>query len=68
VHTGVDVHEQAPHAQLELHVSVPYMLHCMVACGVHVPCPLQLPLDFQLPVESHDCVSVPQLPHDTGFV
>jgi hypothetical protein len=68
VHTGVDAHEQAPQAQLELHVSVPYMLHCMVAWGVQTPCPAQLPLDFQLPVESHVCVSVPQLPHDTALV
>jgi len=61
------VHEHAPQAQLELHVSVPYVLHCMVAWGVHVPVPEQLPLD-QLPVESHVSVSVPQLPHDTEFV
>jgi hypothetical protein len=67
VHAGVDVHEQAPHAQLELQVSVPYVLHCMVAWGVHVPCPTQLPL-AQLPVESHVSVLVPQLPHATGFV
>jgi hypothetical protein len=68
VHTGVDVHEQAPQAQPELHCSIPYMLHCMVAWGVHTPCPAQLPLDCQLPLELHVCVSVPQLPHATLFV
>jgi hypothetical protein len=35
---------------------------------VHTPCPAQLPLDCQLPVESHVCVSVPQLPHETALV
>jgi hypothetical protein len=68
VHTGVDVHEQAPQAQLELHCSIPYMLHCMVAWGVHTPCPEQLPLGCQLPVGSHVCVSMPQLPHETALV
>lgn len=34
-HTGVDGQEQAPHAQLELHVCIPYVLHDCVAVGTH---------------------------------
>jgi hypothetical protein len=35
--TGVDAHEQLPQAQLELHVSAPYMLQDCVALGAHTP-------------------------------
>jgi hypothetical protein len=37
VHTGDDVHEHAPQAQLDEHVSVPYVLHDCVAFGAQAP-------------------------------
>jgi hypothetical protein len=68
VHTGFGPHEQAPHAQLVLQLSVPYVLHDCVALGAHAPWPAQLPLVCQAPVDAHVCVSVPHLPHATGLV
>ncbi len=67
-HTGPDGHEQGPHAQLVVQVSVPYVLHDCVPFGAQAPCPVQVPLVCQVPVALHVCVSVPQLPHATGFV
>jgi hypothetical protein len=67
-HTGIDPHEHEPHAQLMLHVSLPYVLHACVALGAHAPCPTQLPLVCQVPLVLHVCVSVPQLPQAAGWV
>jgi hypothetical protein len=67
-HTGLDAHEQAPHAQLVVHVCVPYMLQDCARLGAQAPDPVQVPLVCQLPVALHVCVSVPQLPHAKGFV
>jgi hypothetical protein len=39
-----------------------------VAVGAHTPWPPQLPLLCHEPAALHVCVSVPQLPHATGFV
>jgi hypothetical protein len=67
VHAGDDGQEQAPHAHVGPHVSVPYVLHGCVAPCAHGPCPLHAPF-CQTPPAPHVCVSVPQLPHDTGLV
>jgi hypothetical protein len=37
VQAGADPHEQPPHAQFELHVSVPYVLQDCVAFGAQTP-------------------------------
>jgi hypothetical protein len=37
VHTGVEPHEQEPHAQVVLHASLPYVLQACVALGAHTP-------------------------------
>jgi hypothetical protein len=66
VHVGAVGHEQLPYPQLELHVCVPYVLHVRVPPGAQPPCPWQVP-SCHAPA-THVCVSVPQLPHATGFV
>ena len=59
VQTGVCVpHEHAPHVQLEVHVSKPYVLQDCVLFGAH-PWPAHVP-SCQYPLELHVCVSVPQ--------
>jgi hypothetical protein len=66
VHTGAAGHEQLPHAQLALHVAAPYVLQVSVPFGAQTPCPVHVP-SCHVPL-THVCVSVPQLPHDTGSV
>jgi hypothetical protein len=65
---GADGHEHVPHAQLAVHVCMPYVLHPCVVVGAHAPCPEQVPLLCQVPAAVHVCVSIPQLPHGTGCV
>ena len=67
VHTDADAHEHEPHWHEALHVWVPYVLHVCVLFGEH-PWPAHMPLGCHAPVALHVWVSVPQLPHSTGFV
>src|ERR1700722_3502730 len=43
-------------------------MHTCVEVTTHAPCPAHVPLLCQAPLVPHVCVSVPQLPHATGFV
>lgn len=64
MHTGEVVHEHVPHAHVDEHVSVPYVLQACVAFGAQAPCPPHVPATHMLD-ELHVSVSVPQLPHAT---
>jgi hypothetical protein len=68
VHTGADGQEHAPNEQAAVHVCDPYVLQACVVLGAQAPCFEQVPLLCQVPLPVHVCVSVPQLPHGTGFV
>jgi hypothetical protein len=68
VHIGVDGHEHAPQAHVVLHAWVPYVSHTWEVVGAQTPWPGHEPLVCQVPLGLHVCVSVPQLPHATGFV
>jgi hypothetical protein len=68
VHTGEGGQVQLPQLQFCKHVSLPYVLQLVVEGGSHTPWPVQPPPLCQVPMLPHVCVSVPQLPHGTGFV
>jgi hypothetical protein len=68
VHTDAAGHEQALHAQVALHDSVPYVLQLCVPFGAHAPWLAQVPLLCHVPLAPHVWVSVPQLPQAAGFV
>jgi hypothetical protein len=66
VQTGDGGHEHVPHAQLALHVAVPYVLQGSVALGEQTPWPEHVP-SCQEPL-TQVCVSVPQLVQGIGLV
>ena len=69
VHVGEPEQLHGPHEQLEVHCSVPYWFdpHACFVVGAQAPCPVHEPCT-QPPSAPQVSVSVPQLPHDTGFV